>query len=135
MYEMHFFCTSASLSLLAAGLFSRSWLRGTQGERLYTRRKFLAPAGLRGACSGRSELRELARNHGVAFHRAIPNEAHANPQDVIVFYSSFIFSPLSAALSQLPRQPSKGRQPRCKSRSLSFSLCDCHDACVCVRVS
>ena len=37
---MHFFCTLARFSLLAAGLFLRSRLRGTQGVRMYSRRKF-----------------------------------------------------------------------------------------------
>ena len=40
MYQMHFFCTSTTFSFPGAGLFARSWLRGTQGGRLCTRRKF-----------------------------------------------------------------------------------------------
>ena len=41
MHGIHlFFCTLAPFSLLAAGLFSRSRLRGMQGARLHSRRKF-----------------------------------------------------------------------------------------------
>ena len=57
MYQMYFFCTSATSSLSAAGLFSRSRLRGTQGGRVYTTSQVWSPVGLRGACSGRSESR------------------------------------------------------------------------------
>ena len=70
------------------GLFSRSRLRGTQGARLYITAQVWVPAGLRGACSGRSKLRNLASNHGIAFRSARPNQAHANPKKVI----SLVFS-------------------------------------------
>ena len=36
MYKCAFFCTTVSFSLPAAGLFSYSRLRGTQGPRPYT---------------------------------------------------------------------------------------------------
>ena len=45
VYGMHFFCTSARFSLLAAGLFSLSRLRGTQGARVYAGRKFAPRPG------------------------------------------------------------------------------------------
>ena len=54
----------------SVGLFSRSRLRGTQGARLHTTAHVWAPGGLCGACSRRSKLRNLARNHGVAFREA-----------------------------------------------------------------
>ena len=45
MYETIFFCTLARFSLLAAGRSSRSRPRGTQGARVYSRRKFGPPPG------------------------------------------------------------------------------------------
>ena len=56
MNNMHVFCTSSSSSPPAAGLFSRSRLHGTQGERVYTAAHVWAPAGLRGACFCASEV-------------------------------------------------------------------------------
>ena len=47
--------------------------------RLYTTVQVWVQAGLRGACSGRSKLRNLASNHGIAFRRAIANQAHGKP--------------------------------------------------------
>ena len=52
------------------GSFSRSRVRGTQGVRLYTTAQVWVPGGLRGACSGRPESRNLASNHRVAFRGA-----------------------------------------------------------------
>ena len=66
--------------------------------------------------------------HWIAFRRARAKQAHENPH-----LSFFIFSPLfrSAAV----QQPSKATQPRYNStRASSFSLCDNHVRCFCVRV-
>ena len=126
---MSFFPGIQRFSLAAAGLFWRSRPRGTQGTRLYTVQVWVL-AGLHGACSGRSKLRNLANNHGIAFRPAIngANRAHANPQNVL-----FIFH-LSAAVFEVPQQPSKARQPRYNSRASSFSRCDSHERCFCVWV-
>ena len=73
--------------------FSRAlWLRGTQGGRLYTTVQVFVPAGLRGACSGRSKSRDLASNHGIAFRRPRAYQAHGNPEKLCVFVCIF-FSP------------------------------------------
>ena len=45
-----------------------------------------APAGLRGACSGRSKSRELESNHGIAFRRARASQAHGNAQYIYLVY-------------------------------------------------
>ena len=37
------------------------------------------PGGLRGACSGHSKSRNLARKHGIAFRRARADQAHGKP--------------------------------------------------------
>ena len=128
--KLSFFPGIQRFSLAAAGLFWRSRPRGTQGTRLYTVQVWVL-AGLHGACSGRSKLRNLANNHGIAFRPAIngANRAHANPQNVL-----FIFH-LSAAVFEVPQQPSKARQPRYNSRASSFSRCDSHERCfLCARV-
>ena len=92
MYQMPSFCTSATCSVPAAGLSSRSRLRGTQGARLYTRRKFWAPAGLRGARSGRSKSRFLATSRGIAFRPArADHQALENPKN-LDFFSLFFFT-------------------------------------------
>ena len=101
---------------------SRSRLRGTQGARLYKVHVWV-PAGFRGACSGRSKSRNLARNLGIAFRPARADQAHATPQNIISFLTSL-------ELFQL----SKGRQPRYNSRASSFSLRDSHERCSCVWV-
>ena len=130
------FCGIQHFSLPPEGLFSRSQLLGTQGTRLYTTVQVWAPTGLRGACSGHSKLRNLASNHGTAFRRVTANQAHRNPHNMYIFR----FSPLSAAVSEGPQQPSMARQPRYNSRALRFSLCDSHSRyshersfCMCVR--
>ena len=64
-------------SLPAAGLFSCSRLRGTQGSRVYTAVQVRALAEVYGTCSGGSKSRELASSHGEAF-RALRVHAHAN---------------------------------------------------------
>lgn len=55
MYQMNLFCRLATISLLAAGLFSLSLLRGTQPPPVYTTAPVWVPAGILGACSGRSK--------------------------------------------------------------------------------
>ena len=51
MRRTHFFSTLPSLSPPAASLFSRSWLRRTQGGRVYTTAQVRVPAGPRASCS------------------------------------------------------------------------------------
>ena len=85
---LHFF-------LPAAGFFSRSRLRGTQGGRLYTTAQVWVPTGFLGACSGRSKSPNLASNRGIAFRPARAHQTHANPEKRHFF---FIFSPLFAAI-------------------------------------
>ena len=72
-------------SLSVAGLFSRSRLRGMQGTRPHATVQVWVPAGLRGACSGRSKSRNLASNDGIALRPARANQARANPHNVIFF--------------------------------------------------
>ena len=60
MYKIDFFSGIQQFYHPAAGLFSRSRLRSTQGTRLYTMVQVWVPAGLRGACSGRSKSRSLS---------------------------------------------------------------------------
>ena len=57
----------AHFSLAPVGLFSRSRLRGTQGGRLHTTAQVWVASRLRGASSGRSKSRNLARNRAIAF--------------------------------------------------------------------
>ena len=95
MYKMHFFSGMLHFFLPAAGFFSRSRLRGTQGGRLYTTAQVWVPTGFLGACSGRSKSPNLASNRGIAFRPARAHQTHANPEKRHFF---FIFSPLFAAI-------------------------------------
>ena len=72
-----FFCTSVFFSLPAAGLFSSSRLRGTQGARPNTTAQVWALAEVRGTCSGGSKV---ASNHGEPFQERTAIQAHANPK-------------------------------------------------------
>ena len=76
---MHSFGTSATCSRPAAGCFSCSRLRDTQGGARVLMAQVRAPAGLRDACSGRSMSHELAPFHGVAFRRARVKRDEGNP--------------------------------------------------------
>ena len=58
---MCFFFTSAFLP--AAGRFSCSWLRGTQGARPNTTAQVWALAEVRGTCSGGSKSHVTTRSH------------------------------------------------------------------------
>ena len=71
-----YICT---LSPVLVGLFSSSRQRGTQGARLYTTVQVWVPGGLRGACSGHSKSRNLARKDGVAFGGASAEQDNGKP--------------------------------------------------------
>ena len=66
-------------SLPTAGLFSCSWLRGTQGACPHTTAQVWGLAEVRGTCSGDSKSPKLATNHGEAFQARRAIQAHANP--------------------------------------------------------
>ena len=83
-----FFAEHKKTSLPGTGLVSRSRLRGTKGPHLYTTVQVLIPAGLRGACSGRSKSRNLASNRGIAFRPARANPVYATPK---IFFVGFTF--------------------------------------------
>ena len=73
------FCASPSFSLPAAGLFSCSRPRGTQGARVYTRLRF-GPRPRSVARALGVQSREIWQmNHGVAFRGAKAERDHAKP--------------------------------------------------------
>ena len=90
----------------ARGSFSRSRLRGTQGTRLYTTTQVWVPAGLRGACSGRSKSRNLASDRGIAFRPATVEPTRPMQTPKMSFFSFF---DLSAAVFEVLQQLSKDR--------------------------
>ena len=132
MYEVHFFCTLASFSPPAAGLFSHSRPPGTQLARVYTRLKFGPRPG-----SVARVLGVQSRAIWQVFPGSLSDELErtrrcGNPQSVRFFSFSF-FTSLLLFLKYL--QLSKARQPRYNSRASSFSLCDSHERCSCVLVT
>ena len=88
---MHFFCTSATFSFPAAGLFSRSRLRSTQGARVYTTRKFGPRPGSVARAVGVQSRRELALFRGINFRRARASQAPGNPPNAFVLCSAAVY--------------------------------------------
>ena len=141
--KLFFFCGIQKFSLPAAGLFLALSAVGHQGTRLYTSVQVQVPAGLHGTRSGSSKSRNLASNHGIAFHRARANQVHGNPPQNAIW---FLFCALLQCTSicykyhTSPQTLYTFTQPRYNtSRPSSFSLCDRHMnrasacACECVR--
>ena len=125
MYQMRFFCTFACPAR-RPGVVSRAMSCGPRrGGRVFTLAHVCVPAGLHGARSGRSKSRDLATNHGSLSAETDPTRpVETRPKK----YNVFVASPLSAAVSEAPKQPSKATQPR------HTSLCDSHERCFCVGV-
>ena len=111
----------------AAGLFSRSRGRGTQGPRVYTPEQDWSPARFRGACNGRSKSRGAGSFRGIAFRRARAEQVHGNPK--------LSFCHFTYAVSEVPQQSPKARS-RCTTATVqAFPLVTATDgacACVCV---
>ena len=116
----------------AAGRFSRSRLRGTQGGRVYTTAQFWVPAGLRGSRSGLSKSRDLTSTHRIASAELEPTR----PMETCKHNIVFILHLSLLLFSEPSQQPSKAtrRQPRCNSHVSSLSLCDSHERCFCMCV-
>ena len=128
-YKTYVFFHVSCMSPPAAGIFSRSLPRGTQEPRRTLRRTYAwAPAELRGRCSGRSKVTRAGSFSRDRFPSGQSQAGPWNPPTVL----SFIFT--SAAVSKVPYQPPKARQPRYNSRASSLSLCDSHERCFCVCV-
>ena len=111
-----------------SGLSSRFRLREMQAARVYTTAQVWVPAGLRGACSGRSKSRNIT-NSGGEFAQLEPTRAMGNPE-----WSLFLFFTAAASFAFLksPQQPSKPRQSRYNSSASCFSLYDSHGRGCCV---
>ena len=73
--------TFTRFSPAPVGLASRSRLRGTQGARLYTTAQVSVPGGLRGACSGTSNSRNLAVVTGLLSEELDPSKTTEKPND------------------------------------------------------
>ena len=73
---MCFFGTFAFFSLPAAGLFSCSRLRGTQGARRNTTAQVWALADVRGTCSGGSKSQVPTRRHSEHVGPSRPLQTH-----------------------------------------------------------
>ena len=87
------------------------------GARLCTTVQVRVPAGLRGACSGRSKSLNVATNHGAAFRRARADQAYGNPQRV--FFLSCALLVLCTRICYVyhtsPQTLYTLTQPRCNS--------------------
>ena len=107
--------------LRRAWVFSRALGCGARRRPACTpRRNLWVPGGLRSACSGRSKLRNMARNHGVAFRGARAEQDNGKPT------CQLFFSTAVKALSLW--------QPHNSSLTSSFCgplLCVCGH-CMCV---
>ena len=117
------------LFIPAAGRFSRSRLRGTQGGRLYTTVQVWIQAGLRGACSGRSKSRNLASKQRDRFPMRLRQSGSWKPpkflhgerrKDAAVAFASAVS--LSAAAVRIGHAP-YSRLSRCTPRTEHGSYC------------
>ena len=129
--KLTFFRGNNNFSLPAAGLFSRSRLRGTQSARLCTTAQVQVPAGLPGARLGRSSRESWPSNRGIAFRATTVAPTRPMPTPKTSFFPPFF---TSATVFQVPQQSSKASQARYNSRASSFPLRDSHERCVCVWV-
>ena len=84
------------LTLLAAGR--------VRGPTRTLRRKCGPPAGLCGACSGRSESLKLASSHGILFRRARAKQGHGNSTVSVVRFAA-----AAAAAAAASHRPSSSR--------------------------
>ena len=75
---MCFFCTSTFFALPAAGLFSCSRLRGTQGARPNTTAQVWALAEVRGTCSGGS----TTGRHSEHVEPSTPVQTHVQVKEI-----------------------------------------------------
>ena len=132
---MCFFLSSTRFSLPAAGLFSRSRLRGTQGGRLYTTARVWVPAGLRDPRSGRPKSRDLASNHGIAFRRARASQDNGTPLQFSVFARLLLHHVCITPSLERSTSLLCGSHGYISSRAASSSFCDGHGrfvrVCVC----
>ena len=128
MYQMHFSCTLETVSLAAAGRFSRSRLRGTQGASGYTTAQVWVAARLRGARPGRFKSRDLASHHGR------PMESPKTPF-VFQFFTSLLL--FLKHYSSCPRLGSHGTTTALEAFPFVMAT-KCGSACVfvsaCVRM-
>lgn len=85
MYQVESLPKCFCFSLSAAGLLSRSRLRGTPGARGYTTALKRASAEVRGVCSELSKSRILTKNHGEPFRPAKAKQEIENP----TFFQAF----------------------------------------------
>ena len=113
---------------------------GHAGARLYTTVQVWVPAGLRGACAGRSKSRNLAGNHGVAFRGAIrePSKTMENPRFsffALFLHSTAVLQFVFAPLRSLQAFPLITAMDTLLVRVWTHCLCVCvlrvRAACVC----
>ena len=127
MYVLHFFAHEQAY-LFRPPVFSRALgCFGTNGGRVYSTVQVWAPAGLRGACSGRSKLRELALFHGIAFRDA-STPSRRGPWEPLIF-SYFALVLLDHTVPPAPKLCTLRQRRYNSSRTSSFPLCDGHGRC------
>ena len=115
-----------------AGLFSPARVRGMQAARVCARAQVWVPARLRGGCSRRAKLRNLASKGGEGFHPARARQAHGNLElSLFLFFTALLL--LLAACCFFWSIP-VGSHGRYHSSASSFLLCVNHERCCCACV-
>ena len=114
---------------------SRCRPRGHAGARVYTTAQVWVPAGLRGACSGRSQSRNLASNRGEAFRRVRAKQDDGSPT---VLHDLFCCCCCCCCRSMYFITPSLklscGSHGSITNPHQSLAFCDGHRRCICLRL-
>ena len=103
-----------------------------QGARVYITVQVWVPAGLRGTCSGRSKLRNLASNRDETFRLARAKQVHGNPK-LSMFHTAAV---LLLMRYHSPQQASKRLDSRGTTAALQppAFVTATNGAAACVRV-
>ena len=122
MYQLHFFCTSATFSVPTTGLFSRSRLRGTQGARLYTRRKFGPRPGSVARALGVQSRTTWQLIAGSLSAQPEPRKAIENP---LFSFCVPLSHTVTTLASSFPRSYSHGHCCACVDIAYTCVFCVC----------
>ena len=130
---MNFFRPFARFSPAPVGISSRSRLRGTRGGNLYTTVQVWSRPGFVARALGVQSRETWQVIAGLVSDQLEPTRPMQTPK--MFFPPSFLhLQYISAAVYEVPQQPSKVRQSRHNSRASTCSLSDSHERCFCVWV-
>ena len=132
MYKIYFFPEYKTF-LLRPRVFSRALDCGARRGPACTRRKFMSRPGSVARALGVQSRETWQVIAGLVSDQLEPTRPMQTPK--MFFPPSFLhLQYISAAVYEVPQQPSKVRQSRHNSRASTCSLSDSHERCFCVWV-